>query len=246
MKTLITPLLTLAIAALPFLGNAQNGITIYTEPENLEYMDWSGYTDPFLPTVEMRLDAIFPNYTEQLNLDTTAAAFEFEVMFRLNGGTVQYLSFDPDETTFVDTACTLDDSFRPYAVMPGYTFGQSFEIGLKITVGHAWGPQDLEIVDEFYSDFIPIDVPTLITSISNQDQDIPFALYGNPTSDNFVIITDGPATTMIYNSAGVLIRVESLQGGRVTIDATDLPAGLYIVRTLTENNQLYVEKLTKK
>ena len=246
MKTLTTTfLLTLAIAVLPFFGNAQD-VNLHTDPSNPEYVNWDNYTAPFLPTIGLTIDVFHDDFITDLGLNPDSAEYVFEVMFRLdNGATTTFFAFEDYERIDAGYHIITND-VRPYSLMPGYTFGQSFEIGIKLTVGISLGQGQVGIIDEFYSDFMPIDVPSLITSISNQDNSIPFALYGNPTSDYTMITTAGQAALEIYDATGRLIHQQSLQGGRVTIDVSDFDKGHYIVRALTSDNQLHTDRLIIK
>ena len=69
----------------------------------------------------------------------------------------------------------------------------------------------------------------------------------NQTStNNYAIILKGDADITFYNTLGVAVKQSALNEGENIINAEDLKAGVYIWKTLSDENIINTGKIVKK
>ena len=69
----------------------------------------------------------------------------------------------------------------------------------------------------------------------------------NQTStNNYAIILKGDADITFYNTLGVAVKQSALIEGENIINAEDLKAGVYIWKTLSDENIINTGKIVKK
>lgn len=121
--------------------------------------------------------------------------------------------------------------------------------GFDDTALHQWkiGPLDNSILNDgvAYIDNI------LITQnlLSNNDLELPeFSVYPNPTDNIWNIETNNTniQTIEIFNTLGKLVKSVETNGSAVSIDASGLSNGIYIVKINSQNANANTVKLIKR
>ena len=68
--------------------------------------------------------------------------------------------------------------------------------------------------------------------------------YPNPTNGLFFIKTEAAVDISVYNETGKLIQHKHYLGGRHSIDLSEYPAGIYLLKSLCKNETKII-KLVK-
>lgn len=72
--------------------------------------------------------------------------------------------------------------------------------------------------------------PETTTGIQDTTESGQIAVYPNPAQDAVTVQTPGLQSVQLYNLSGALV----LESGNATMDVSQLPAGLYFVKAITE------------
>jgi photosystem II stability/assembly factor-like uncharacterized protein len=95
----------------------------------------------------------------------------------------------------------------------------------------------------------PISVQTLQTHIGSENEQS-FSIYPNPVENSFTItIRDSDLTRVVcqvYDFFGRLVKTTPVTGTHTQIDVSDLIPAIYLVRILTENQDVKTYKIIKK
>ncbi|MES2396968.1 MAG: T9SS type A sorting domain-containing protein [Bacteroidota bacterium] len=89
----------------------------------------------------------------------------------------------------------------------------------------------------------------VVSGIEDQDINLTFSIFPNPTSD-FVVLTVHSANTQnmaytIFNIEGKLIEKQEVDSSQTTIAMKDLANGIYFIKVLRENTEVKIFKVIK-
>jgi hypothetical protein len=88
-------------------------------------------------------------------------------------------------------------------------------------------------IDQF-DGWLPGHVCDFTLTVNEQEDDRDALPYPNPGYQNFTVqLPPGPTTISLCDALGRDLRVQRTTGGNVEVDASDLPPGTYLVRTIT-------------
>jgi len=94
----------------------------------------------------------------------------------------------------------------------------------------------------------PISVQTLQTSVGAENE-LSFSIYPNPVSDSFTItmhdFDPSGMVCQIYDFTGRLVKAAPVTGTNNQIDVSNLVPAIYLVRILTENQDVKTYKIIK-
>lgn len=89
----------------------------------------------------------------------------------------------------------------------------------------------------------------IISGIEDNNINLYFEIYPNPTTDFVVLSVDNVNTVnmayTIYNIEGKLIEKQELTGSQTTITMKDLSNGIYFIKVLQKSTELKVFKVIK-
>lgn len=115
-------------------------------------------------------------------------------------------------------------------------------VELEVNSYNIDGKENTQKYKLVYSDFIAV------TGLQRSESTISRFAYPNPTTGAVNIENKGGEEIQfsLYNLQNQLILSSITSGGKTTISMDDLPAGIYLLKSVTASGKLYTEKLVKE
>lgn len=85
-----------------------------------------------------------------------------------------------------------------------------------------------------------------MTSIEEDNNNTIVSIRPNPTAGLFTIEGDNLRRAEVFNTLGQRVATVDSQGEQISIDISDLPAGIYMVAITDRDNRKYINKVVKE
>lgn len=179
-------------------------------------------------------------YLLRANLAKNPVITELEVAFSASTDTV-YL-FDSGQVDFTDISTGYPDSWH-WNFDDGGTSTEQNPSHIYFEPG-AYNVELTAYIGVTCSDFFTKKIYVIAASnIENEQIDELIKIFPNPAFDDINIVNAGNADVFVYNIMGELLISKTDAANHFSIDVRSLPAGMYLIKIIT-NDRIITKKIT--